>query len=202
MPYKDPAKYRAYQAAYRAAHREEMRAYLGGYRAEHVEERQAYDRERYLTQGRELRQRNRRNYWRFRDQRRAYGQAYYQRNREQLNKSSAAYRVAHPDKMRAWRNAWKRRNPEAVIAHSLTRYARLRGAPGGRFTVAEWNALKALYGQRCAYCKKRRRLTQDHVIPVSKGGAHTIQNIVPACQRCNSKKGTGVPLIPVQAVLL
>ena len=33
------------------------------------------------------------------------------------------------------------------------------------------------------------RLTQDHVIPLSKGGQHIKENIVPACPSCNSKKG-------------
>jgi 5-methylcytosine-specific restriction endonuclease McrA len=28
----------------------------------------------------------------------------------------------------------------------------------------------------------------DHMIPVSRGGFHTIANIVPACQPCNSTK--------------
>ena len=30
--------------------------------------------------------------------------------------------------------------------------------------------------------------TKDHVIPISKGGHNTKENIVPACQSCNNKK--------------
>jgi 5-methylcytosine-specific restriction endonuclease McrA len=33
-----------------------------------------------------------------------------------------------------------------------------------------------------------KRLTQDHFIPVAKGGPYTQNNIVPACKRCNSSK--------------
>ncbi|MDB4875733.1 MAG: hypothetical protein JWM41_2179 [Gemmatimonadetes bacterium] len=29
----------------------------------------------------------------------------------------------------------------------------------------------------------------DHVIPISRGGSHTRENVVPACRSCNSKKG-------------
>ena len=29
----------------------------------------------------------------------------------------------------------------------------------------------------------------EHVVPISKGGAHDIDNIVPACAACNSSKG-------------
>ena len=59
----------------------------------------------------------------------------------------------------------------------------------GFHTVKEWIEKKALYGNRCAYChKKLKRPTQDHIVPVSKGGTNYIHNIVPACNRCNSSK--------------
>lgn len=34
------------------------------------------------------------------------------------------------------------------------------------------------------------RLTADRVIPLSRGGSNFIENIVPACGSCNSRKGT------------
>ena len=34
----------------------------------------------------------------------------------------------------------------------------------------------------------------DHMIPLSKGGGHTIYNIVPACRSCNRKKNAKFPL--------
>ncbi|CAH8360789.1 unnamed protein product [Eruca vesicaria subsp. sativa] len=41
----------------------------------------------------------------------------------------------------------------------------------------------------CQYCSSRENLTIDHVIPISRGGEWTWQNLVAACSRCNSKKG-------------
>ncbi|MDD0852799.1 HNH endonuclease [Halobacteriovorax sp. GB3] len=44
----------------------------------------------------------------------------------------------------------------------------------------------------CQYCFKpfpHQQLTFDHVIPQSKGGPTSWQNIVTCCQRCNNKKG-------------
>ena len=42
----------------------------------------------------------------------------------------------------------------------------------------------------CQYCGTRTRdLTLDHVIPRSKGGPHTWENLVSACRGCNHKKG-------------
>lgn len=46
---------------------------------------------------------------------------------------------------------------------------------------------------RCQYCATTKRLTLDHVIPRSKGGLHTWDNVVAACQRCNSLKGDRTP---------
>ena len=41
--------------------------------------------------------------------------------------------------------------------------------------------------RRCAYCTKKAD-TIDHVIPRSRGGAHSWENCVAACKACNSKK--------------
>eukprot|EP00249_Psilotum_nudum_P017634 c26419_g1_i1 orf=363-1298(-) len=42
---------------------------------------------------------------------------------------------------------------------------------------------------RCQYCNARDNLTVDHVVPVSRGGGWTWENLVTACSRCNLKKG-------------
>jgi 5-methylcytosine-specific restriction endonuclease McrA len=48
----------------------------------------------------------------------------------------------------------------------------------------------------CQYCHKRfseKRLTIDHVVPISKGGRHEWTNVVTACSACNNKKGDKSP---------
>ncbi len=45
----------------------------------------------------------------------------------------------------------------------------------------------------CQYCGSTKRLTLDHIIPRSKGGLHTWDNVVAACERCNSVKGDRTP---------
>jgi 5-methylcytosine-specific restriction endonuclease McrA len=48
----------------------------------------------------------------------------------------------------------------------------------------------------CQYCGKAYRseeLTFDHVIPVSRGGAKSWENIVTACIECNRQKGGRTP---------
>jgi hypothetical protein len=42
----------------------------------------------------------------------------------------------------------------------------------------------------CQYCGKRsRELTLDHVIPRSRGGESTWENLVACCRTCNGRKG-------------
>ena len=46
----------------------------------------------------------------------------------------------------------------------------------------------------CQYCtKKTQELTLDHVIPRKQRGAHTWENVVAACSRCNLRKAGRTP---------
>lgn len=48
-------------------------------------------------------------------------------------------------------------------------------------------------GNQCMYCGAKTNLTIDHVIPKSQGGKDTWENLVTACQDCNSRKGDRTP---------
>lgn len=49
-------------------------------------------------------------------------------------------------------------------------------------------------GFRCAYCgSSHTPLTVDHVMPRSRGGADSWDNLVAACVRCNNTKGNRTP---------
>ncbi len=60
---------------------------------------------------------------------------------------------------------------------------------GGEFTAQDWLDLCNRYDNRCLCCGEQKPLTVDHVIPLSKGGTNTIDNIQPLCLSCNSSKG-------------
>ncbi len=48
--------------------------------------------------------------------------------------------------------------------------------------------------QTCQYCSYRGDgLTLDHVVPRSRGGGDTWENLVAACVRCNVRKGNRTP---------
>jgi 5-methylcytosine-specific restriction endonuclease McrA len=46
---------------------------------------------------------------------------------------------------------------------------------------------------RCQYCGSERHLTVDHVVPRSKGGTDSWDNLVTSCAPCNRKKGDRAP---------
>src|SRR5438309_3803661 len=45
----------------------------------------------------------------------------------------------------------------------------------------------------CQYCGCRAQLTVDHVVPRSKGGSSSWENIVASCAPCNRRKGNALP---------
>jgi 5-methylcytosine-specific restriction endonuclease McrA len=55
----------------------------------------------------------------------------------------------------------------------------------------------------CQYCGQRDELTFDHMIPRSRGGKTTWDNVVAACSPCNLRKGGKLPreirMFPAQA---
>lgn len=66
---------------------------------------------------------------------------------------------------------------------------------------------------QCQYCGTFKNLTIDHIIPRSKGGKDTWENLVACCSSCNTKKGDKYlhetnmklrkkPLAPMSKVIL
>ncbi len=56
-------------------------------------------------------------------------------------------------------------------------------------TPAQWVAIRGAWGA-CAYCAAPDdgTLQRDCVLPLSRGGRYTVDNVVPACRSCNASK--------------
>lgn len=136
---------------------------------------------------------------------RDYLKKYRATHKEEVAAMGKAWREANPELAKSLYKAWAAANPDKVRANGAKRRAQKRNAPVNDFSATDWRALCRAAGYRCAYCGKKcpfRELTQDHITPLSKGGSHTLANIVPACGSCNSKKKDRDVLKPVQPFLL
>ncbi len=79
-----------------------------------------------------------------------------------------------PTRTRAARYAKRRQRRMAAVEHDLT--------------DVQWAALRAAWGG-CAYCGAADRpLQKDCLLPISRGGRYTLNNVVPACGSCNASK--------------
>ena len=76
---------------------------------------------------------------------------------------------------------------------------KLKGLDGD-FSIQQWKDLLTKYDNKCALCHKEKKLTFDHIIPLSKWEewakinkpnyrANDIENIQPLCGHCNGSKG-------------
>ena len=152
--------YQELKRAHQKANPEKYKESLSKYRETHSEE--------INTQTRERRQQNLEHY-------REIGRKSREKHAEERNKYSLEYRKLHPEK--------------SVAATNHRRAQKL--ASGGSHTEEEWQSLKAFYNFKCLRCEKQEpeiKLTRDHVIPLTKSGTDSIDNVQPLCARCNSKK--------------
>lgn len=81
------------------------------------------------------------------------------------------------------------------IKNKRNRIKRQLNKDGSFHTFGEWETLKAQYGYTCPCCHKIEpeiKLTEDHIIPLSKGGSDLIENIQPLCLDCNRRKNAKV----------
>lgn len=76
-------------------------------------------------------------------------------------------------------------------ASKRRRRAREHNAPG-EFRWVDVIGLWLALDRCCAYCgaQSDKQPDPDHVIPLSRGGDNTIDNVLPACHPCNSQKRT------------
>ncbi len=117
-----------------------------------------------------------------RDKRREYNRRYCENNPEKRRESNKKYAKANPDKM---------------LAKVQRRDARLRDLPHN-LTETQYANTLAYYNNACAYCgipqsELDYTLHREHILPLTRGGGYTRDNIVPACKPCNDRKWIRTP---------
>jgi 5-methylcytosine-specific restriction endonuclease McrA len=134
-----------------------------------------------------------------------YGEKYNQEHREEQRARARAYARAHRLEKSIYYKKWLANNRDKDRARSRRRRARRKAVAINDFTLEQWRALCKTVGYRCCYCGKKfpfDKLEPDHLTPYAKQGNNTLQNILPACEFCNSRKKDRNVLRPVQPFLL
>jgi 5-methylcytosine-specific restriction endonuclease McrA len=80
-------------------------------------------------------------------------------------------------------------------AATAARYAKRRKQRLARvdndLTPEQWGRIREAWGG-CAYCQAVDvAMQRDCIMPISRGGRYTLQNVVPACAPCNASKHNG-----------
>lgn len=104
--------------------------------------------------------------------------------------TDSLYNSLHYQANKAARNAYtfayKKANPERVAEYARRRRARKKGALVSASVDGVLNVMES-YKRVCVYCNGGAD-TIDHIVPLSSGGAHSVDNLVAACLSCNSRK--------------
>ena len=129
--------------------------------------------------------------------------AYYLKNRERIREQHKEYQQKNRERNALLQRGFRRRHPDKAPAYSRMRRALIRGNIIPKYTL---HAVLETYGTDCHICFKsidleaprfqgkpgwRHGLQIDHIIPISKGGSDSIDNVRPAHGFCNLSKGNG-----------
>lgn len=133
---------------------------------------------------------NREFYESNREERKAYHRQYRREHPEYFRDKIQEFREENPSYHRDYMREWARANSDKIKEKDNKRRAFKMGQDNS-FTAQEWAELKQRYNYTCLRCGRREpeiKLTADHVVPISKGGWGTIDNIQPLCRACNTAK--------------
>lgn len=146
-------------------------------------------REYYELNADYIKERNREYYKANRDDFAKRWKSYYEENKEELREKG---RERYQDDPEYFRSQWREYyySPKGQAASKRESHRRRDREKGSLITLTseEWAKTLDYFGHECAYCGSKEDITQDHLIPVSKGGDYTSYNIIPACGSCNYSK--------------
>jgi 5-methylcytosine-specific restriction endonuclease McrA len=125
---------------------------------------------------------------------------YYEKNQDRLRSEKRKHYLANGETIRAKNRAWAKSNrekmnsyyrqyavdrPDVILKKRIKR--RVRMMTNGVFQVTKKD-LRRLLGKPCVYCGADKNMTLDHVIPIARGGRHSVGNLMPLCLSCNTSK--------------
>jgi 5-methylcytosine-specific restriction endonuclease McrA len=117
----------------------------------------------------------------------AYRKQFREENKIELSKKNLEWQRRNKEKLSPGKKRYQTNHREQYNAYGQQRRAR-KNKLECTFTPEQWQEILIKFNHKCAYCGEEKPLTQDHFIPLSKGGEYSSNNIIPACQSCNCRK--------------
>lgn len=160
--------------------------------------KRAAQKRQYAKHGEKLRQRVR-DYVRLNpEKKRAQDKRYAAENVEKLRLARNARYAANPQGQAVRGKRYVKNHPEVPRRATLKYRARKMAATVGDTNLitaweAKWKSKKTV---ACYWCRKRVKTSQvhvDHVVPLSKGGEHSVENLCVSCAKCNLTKQAKLP---------
>ena len=111
---------------------------------------------------------------------------YYEKNKDKIKQAAKEYRKTE-------------KGIENGKMSKALYYGRKKATNDGTITVETLRQLREQQFNACKYCGTSfitlpdRQIHLDHIIPVSKGGQHSLTNVVWSCARCNQHKSSTMP---------
>lgn len=118
-------------------------------------------------------------------------QKYYHETKEYHLQRAKDYRKNNFEKCKEAEKRYAENNKERVRQkwkRSRNRKRTLKKQLPNTLTFEQWNECQTYFNHACAYCGKKKKLTQDHFTALIRGGEYTRDNIIPVCVSCNSSK--------------
>lgn len=135
---------------------------------------------------------------------------YYQKNKKEISIYHKKYRIENLEKIRIVKKKYYEKNRELINKKITAYYKTERGKASiknqfhkrrslkkqGDVTTQQLMELEKT-AKVCYWCSaslKNKKIHIDHYVPLSKGGEHTLSNLVISCAKCNHKKSAIDPL--------
>lgn len=118
---------------------------------------------------------------------------YYRKHRERLLAKQEKFRKENPEIMKQRRRVKYLKDPHAAKAHSDKRRAlKAKAAIGDIKLIASWiKGWRSLKSVMCYWCRGSfhpKECDMDHIVALSIGGIHSVENLCVSCEKCNLKK--------------
>lgn len=171
--------------------------------------------ESYQRTIKKARARRKKYYWDNQKRMKRYHAMWYLRNKSKRKKQVMDYRNINSERVKKYQRRWTKENPllcrarerryrkshpEVGKQHCHKRKAMMRDA---RVERVDYRNIIIRDKSICHICAKKipkPKMSFDHIVPLSKGGAHSYNNIACAHLRCNLEKGSRIDVVSLKPI--